>query len=219
MIHQSCSVLADECDTKSSCLSPQLYQRYVDTVTSTCDQIMHEAGPNWRSRCYATDMIMVVASLVEIDNRQHLDHIETRRRRHTDVNAMTATMQTLSESTPTPPSTERQTPIRTPLSIVTSSKYSSVIQTSPTTSPESSFSAPSASSLSTNITPCPLCPKVFKGRYSKTNMRRHKRYEHGNDAKPPCPICGAILSRSDNLGKHVKTVHGRYGGSAETSGH
>ena len=176
---------------------------------------MHEAGPDWRNRCYATDIIMVMASLVEIDNRQRLDHIQARRRRHTNVKAMAADMQTLPESTPTPLLMERQTPIRTPLSIVTSPTYTGEYSPiSPITSPESSFSAPAASSSSASITRCPLCPKVFKGRWSRTNMRRHKRYAHGSEARPSCPIpgCHAILSRSDNLGKHVRTVHGQMGG-------
>ena len=176
---------------------------------------MHEAGTNWRHRCYATDMIMVIASFMEIDTRQRLDHTKTRRRRHTNVNAIAADMQPSSDDTPIPLPIERQTPIRTPLSIVTSLTYiGDYSPISPTTSPESSFSAPAASSSSTSITRCPQCPKVFKGRYSKTNMRRHKRYAHGDEAKPSCPIpgCHAILSRSDNLGKHIRTVHGQAGG-------
>ena len=211
-IHQRVRWLLTTITPKSSCLSSKVYQRYIDTVTSACDQIMHEAGPNWRNRCYATDIVMVIASLVEIDNLQHLDHIETRRRRHTNINAMAANVQTLHESTSTPLSKERETPILTTLSIVTSptytGEYSSAFQTSPTTSPESSFSAPTASSSSTNITRCPLCPKVYKGCSSGTNMRRHERYAHGNKAKPRCPRCNAMLSRSDNLGKHMRTVHG-----------
>ena len=183
---------------------------------------MHEAGPNWRNRCYATDIVMVIASLVEIDNLQRLDHIETRRRRHTNINAMAANIQTLHESTSTPLSKERKTPIRTTLSIVTSptytGEYSSAFQTSPTTSPESSFSAPTPSSLSTDVTRCPICGAVFTGckRDRDSNFRRHKRTTagHGNAVGLPCtvPGCSATLSRSDNLGKHMRTVHGQIRG-------
>ena len=33
---------------------------------------------------------------------------------------------------------------------------------------------------------------------------------HGNEVGLPCPVsgCGKVLSRKDNLGKHVRTVHG-----------
>ena len=161
---------------------------------------------------------MVIASLVEIDNRQHTDHIVTRRRRHTNVNDMATNMQQLPEITSTPLSIERQTPIGTPLSMVTSptftGEYSPAFQPSPTSSPESSFSATTFSSSGTEITRCPICPAVFRGRYSGTNMRRHKRYTHGNKARPPCtmPGCSATSSRSDNLSKHMRTVHGQIRG-------
>ena len=183
---------------------------------------MHEAGPNWRNRCYATDIVMVIASLVEIDNLQHLDHIETRRRRHTNVNAMAANMQKLPESIPTPLSMEGQTPIRIPLSIVTSptytGAYSPAFRASPTTSPESSRSAPTASCSSTSITRCPICPAVFTGskRDRDSNFRRHMRTTvgHGNAVGLPCtvPGCSAVVSRSDNLRKHMRTVHGQIPG-------
>ena len=178
---------------------------------------MHEAGPNWRNRCYATDIDVVIASLVEIDNRQHIDHIQTRRRRHTNFNAMATNMQTLPENPSTPLSIERQTPIGTPLSLVTSptyaGEYSPEFQSSSIRSPESSFSAPTSSSSGTNITRCSICGAVFTGskRDRDSNLRRHKRTTagHGNTVGLHCtvPGCSAILSRSDNLGTHMRTVH------------
>ena len=185
---------------------------------------MHEAGPNWRNRCYDTDIDLVIASLVEIDNRQHLDHIETRRRRHTNVNTMAPDMQTLSESSPTPLSMEKQTPIRPALSIATSptysNEYSPAFRPSSTSSPESSFSAPTPSSSSTDVTRCSLCSTVFTGskRDRASNLRRHERTTvgHGNAVGLACtmPGCKAIFSRSDNLAKHMRTVrvHGQVRG-------
>ena len=182
---------------------------------------MHEPGPNWRNPYYATDIDVVIASLLETDNRQHLHHIETRRRRDTNVNAMAANMQSLPESTLTPLSVERQTPISTPLSMVTSptytGEYSPTFQPSSTTSPESSFSAPTPSS-STNVTRCPVCGAVFTGskRNRDSNLRRHMRtmVGHGKAGGLPCPVpgCKAILRRSDNLGRHMRTVHGQIAG-------
>ena len=175
---------------------------------------MHEAGPNWRNRCYATHIDVVSASLVEMHNRQHLDRVETRRRRDTNLNAMAPNTQPLPESTSTSPSAEMQTPISTSLSIFTSPTYTGEYSpTNTTTSPESSFSATTPSSSSPDVTRCPSCPAVFKGskRDRKSNLRRHTRTKagHVNVVGLPCkvPGCNAILSRSDNLDKHMRQVH------------
>ena len=171
---------------------------------------MHEAGPNWRDRCYATEIDMVLDSLVEIDNRHP---------RCINVKDMPENMQTLPGRYPTPPSIESQTLMGSPLSALTcptfTGGYSPATQPVSTTSPGSSFSAPApSSSSSTDVTRCPKCPAVFTGtaRDRASNLRRHMRTtrDHGYAVGLLCPIpgCGAILSRSDNLGKHMRTVHG-----------
>ncbi|KAF6232232.1 hypothetical protein HO173_009615 [Letharia columbiana] len=202
---------------KPSCLSTQIYKRYLDTIASICDHIMHEAGPNWRDRCYATDLDTVLASVVEMDNRQRLEHIVPRHRRDTNVNAMPGIKQTWAESVPTPSSIENQTLIGSSPSTVASptftTGYSPASQPSSTTSPESSFSAQSPSLPRTEVTHCPLCPALFTGsaRDRTSNLRRHMRTsrDHGNAVGLLCtmPGCGANLSRSDNLGKHIRTLH------------
>ena len=212
-IHQDVRWVLTSGTSKASCLSPQVYKRYIDTITSICDRVMHEAGPDWRNPYYATHIDVVIASLVDINNRQHLDHIGSRRRRETNVNAMDANMQSLPESAPTPISVEMQIVIGRQLSKITSppytGEYSPACQPSSTTSPKSCISATTSSSLSTDITLCPICGAVFKGRWSRTNMGRHKKSTHDNKARRPCtvPGCTAMLSRSDNLGKHMRTVH------------
>jgi len=50
-----------------------------------------------------------------------------------------------------------------------------------------------------DIVKCDVCDKEFVGRYS---MKDHRRKIHGN--KPPCHICGVMVS---NLRVHMKTVH------------
>ena len=180
---------------------------------------MHKAGPNWRDRFYATDLDMVLASFVEKDNHQRLNHIVARHQRYTNVNAMPDDLHTWPESTPTPFSIESQTLIRSSLSTITSptftSGYSPPAQPSLTTSPGSSFSAPTpSSSSSTDITRCPQCPALFTGsaRDRNSNLRRHIRTtrDHGNEVGHLCSVsgCGKILSRRDNLNKHVRMVHG-----------
>lgn len=178
---------------------------------------MHGAGLNWRDRCYATHLDTVLASVMEMDTCQQLQQIVPHHRRHPNVHAMPGIKQTCAESMPTPSCMESQTLIGSSPSIVASptytSGYSPATQPSPTTSPESSFSAPSPSFSSTDVTRCPLCPAFFTGaaRDRASNLRRHMRTmrDHGNAVGLLCtvPGCGSILSRSDNLGKHIRTVH------------
>ncbi len=195
-------------------LSSTVYEKFLDTVASICDYCMHETGPKWRDRYYATDLDVVLASVVEMDNRQRPEHC---RRRYTNVNVIPDNVQTWSQSTPKPSPIESQTLMGSSLSAVTSptftGRYSHVAQPSPSTSPESSFSAPTPSSSSADATRCPHCPALFTGsaRDRSSNLRRHMRTtrEHGNAVGLLCtvPGCGAMLSRSDNLGKHMRTVH------------
>ena len=165
---------------------------------------------------------MVLASVVEMENRQRIHCAVTSKRQYTNLNNMSESMHMLPESIPTPSYRDIQTPIGTPLSAATSPTltgiYSPATQHSFTASPESSFSAPTPSSSSTDLTRCPLCPALFTGsaRDRKSNLRRHMRTtrDHGNAVGLLCtvPGCGAEFSRSDNLGKHFKTVHGEDAG-------
>ena len=177
---------------------------------------MYKAGSNWRDRYHATDLDMVLASLVEMDNRQHLDHPKTRRRHCTDVNAMHEKIQLRPESISTPSSIGSQTVMDSMLCALSSptltGEYSPATLPSSNTSPESSFSAPTPYSTSSNVRRCTLCPALFTGsaRDSASNLRRHMRTtrDHGNAVGLPCTVCGSTISRSDNLGKHMRTVHG-----------
>lgn len=170
---------------------------------------MHEEGPNWRDRFYATEIEEILTSLEHIDNRY---------RSRNDVNSMHETMQTLPESTPTPSSFESQTLIGSSPSAVTSpvftGGYSLATQPSSITSPESSFSVPTVSPSSNDVSRCPKCQTAFHGsvRYRASNLRRHmlRTLGCGNAVGCPCPMpgCGSVLSRSDNLGQHMRMVHG-----------
>ncbi len=178
---------------------------------------MHEAGLNWRDRCYAIHLDTVLASIVEMDTRQRLKQIVPRHQRNPNVNPKPDSQKSTAESIRTPSSTESQTPIDSSPSTVTSPIFtirsSPATQPSSTTSPESSFTAPSPSSSCTDVTRCSLCPALFTGaaRDRSSNLRRHMRWtrDHGNAVGLLCTVsgCGAILSRSDNLGKHIRTVH------------
>ncbi|CAD6592212.1 MAG: hypothetical protein ASARMPRED_006114 [Alectoria sarmentosa] len=93
---------------KSSCLSAQIYKRYLDAVASTCDRAMHEAGLSWRDRCYATHLDTVLASIVEIDTRRRPKRIVPCHQRNTNVDPMPDTKQGFSGSILTPSSNETQ---------------------------------------------------------------------------------------------------------------
>ena len=151
-----------------------------------------------------------------MDNRQQLDHPKSRRRHHNNVNAMHDSSQMRPESIPTPSPVGSHTFMGSSLSKVSSptltGDYSPTTLPSPTTSPESSFSAPTPSSTSPIVRRCPLCPALFTGsaRDSASNLRRHMRTtrDHGNAVGLVCMVCGSTISRSDNLNKHMRTVHG-----------
>lgn len=208
---------------KSSCLSPQIYKKYLNTVASLCDHAMQAAGPHWRDRYHATDIDVVLASVVEMDNSQRLDHRVPHHQRSTTIDAIPDTKLICHDkniSTPSPWTTKNQPLNGSSPSTVTSPTLtpttgsSPATQSSPKTSPASSFSASSpSSSSSADITRCPLCPALFTGsaRDRGSNLRRHMRTtrDHGNEVGLLCTVrgCGAVLSRSDNLGKHVRTVH------------
>ena len=177
---------------------------------------MHRKGSNWRDLYHATDAVAILTSLVEMDNRQRLDHLETRRRHSINVNAMHDDIPARSGSTSAPSPIGSQTVMGLSLSAVSSptltGEYSPATLPSTTTSPESSFSAPTPSSPDSIVRRCHLCPATFTGsaRNSATNLRRHMRTtrDHGNAVGLVCTVCNSIISRSDNLGKHMRTVHG-----------
>ncbi len=156
---------------------------------------------------------MVLASVLEMDNRQRPEHCH---RRYTNDNVIPDDIQTWPQSTPKPSSFESQTLIGSSLSAVTSPTftggYANTAQPSPSMSPESSFSAPTPSSSSAGVIRCALCLTPFAGsaRDRASNLRRHmKSRKHGSAVEFPCtvPGCGKNFSRSDNLSKHMRTVH------------
>lgn len=167
---------------------------------------MHE-GPDWRDQFYATEIKEVLASIEKIDKGY---------RRGINVYSIPETMQILPETAPTPSSFESQTLIGSSLSTVTSpfftGGYSLATQPSSITSPESSSSELTASPSSNDVLRCPKCLEPFHGSARASNLNRHMRRTRGcgNTAGCPCPKpgCGMVLSRSDNLGQHIKTVHG-----------
>ena len=197
-------------------MSSALYQEYLSAVTDTCDRTMHEAGLNWRDGYFATVLDMVLASALEMDRRQPPAQIDSYPDHKGDINAMRHTEQLSVSGISIVPSSEAQTPIDSSPSTLTSPTFtngsSPATQLSAVTSPETSFSGPSPSS-SSDVSYCPHCPMIFTGtpRNRKSNLRRHIRTmrDHGSIVGLLCkvPGCNTVISRSDNLAKHMRTVH------------
>lgn len=175
---------------------------------------MNGAGPNWRNRHYATHLDTVLALIVETENCQQLEEILPRHQQNTNSSALPRPTQRLAQGPPTLLCTESQTLVGSSPSTITSpSESSPTTQASSVPSPLSSFTAPSPSSSSADVTRCDICLKVFTGalRDRISNLKRHMRTtrDHGNTVGHLCPVagCGAVLSRSDNMGKHIRTLH------------
>ena len=159
---------------------------------------------------------MVLASALEMDKRQPLAQIDPYPGRKGDIHAVRRTEHTSVDGISMVPSSEIQTPIDSSPSTLTSPTFtngsSPATQSSAVTSPETSFSGPSPSS-SSDVSHCSHCPATFTGtpRNRKSNLRRHIRTtsDHGNIVGLLCivPGCNTVISRSDNLAKHMRTVH------------
>ena len=178
---------------------------------------MHEAGLNWRDQYYATHLYLVLASALEMDNRKRTPQIVPCLDRTNDINAMPHTEQIPPIGISELASSEIQTPTNPSPCALTSPSFTSgsspTTQSSAATSPETAFSGPSSSSAS-GVSHCPYCPAFFTGtpRYRKSNLRRHIRTtrDHGSIVGLQCkvPGCSTVINRTDNLAKHMRTVHG-----------
>ena len=208
-------------------MSSALYQEYLSAITDTCDRTMHEAGLTWRDGYFATVLDMVLASALEMDKRQPPAQVDPYPDRKGNIHAMRRAEQISVSGISIVPSSETQTPIDSSPSTLTSPTFttgsSPATQPSAVTSPETSFSAPSPFS-SSDVSHCPHCPMTFTGtpRNRSSNLRRHIRTtrDHGNNVGLLCkvPGCNAVISRSDNLGKHMRTVHENYSATLKRQG-
>ena len=70
-------------------------------------------------------------------------------------------------------------------------------------------SLPNLEESTDSCSKCLLCNKQFFGQDRKSNVRRHVRTSHLRKQSFRCDIngCQAEFARSDNLQRHIKTVH------------
>lgn len=205
------------------CKSYEVWQRYLEAVTTHCDSAMREEHSTWRYRCNAATLDAILSKSLEIDKCQgqkliHAEHWSDNRVL-TEINRS----QMISSSPTSSRSTETEGTIQSASSAThsISSSWSSQTDapnstlTSPTT-----YSADSASTSSSPTSPtgngnvdCLKCEcgSSFSGSSKRSNLQRHRKSAkgHNNVMKYTCPEpgCDAKIGRSDNLKKHFQASH------------
>ena len=193
-------------------------------VASLCDNAMSQPNSSWRDRYYAADLDKVQAICLELERPrfQKISTIEQvkpfptlagpsylRLETPTSANAHGKHSPTSSISTTSTSSFSNDPPSSatsdagTQLSSLNSSPTELFLQ-----SPSNDFSTPPLPPIP--ILRCSTCGQAFRGVYRATNLQRHMRYTHVRRVKFICPEpgCGVECSRTDNLRKHRRVVHG-----------
>lgn len=184
---------------------------------------MSQSGPSWRDRYYAAGLDKVQAICLELKSaRQQM--LSVPEQVHTPATVPSRDRSSLETPTsatllqdPSPTSSTSTTSISSfsngPSGSTTSdtSTQLSSLENSPTgplPSPSNIF--PTSPVPSVPILRCSTCGQAFKGLYRMTNLQRHMRNTHIRRIKLVCrePGCGVKCSRTDNLRKHRRVVHG-----------
>ncbi len=184
---------------------------------------MSQSDSSWRDRYYAANLDKVQAICLELINpkRQMLAVLK-----QVDTPATVPSQDRSCLGTPTS-ATSFQDPSPTSSTSTTStSSFSNVspgsitsynstqfssLENSPTRpSPSPSNTSPTSPLPPVPILRCLTCGQAFKGVYRITNLQRHMRNTHIRRIKLVCPEpgCGIECSRTDNLRKHRRVVHG-----------
>lgn len=192
-------------------------------VASLCDKVMSVSNSSWRDRYYATSIDQVQAVYLELEVPRHRIIPSTAQ----VLSAATLISPTCSyEETPAPNiQDEDLSPISSASTASTSGYFnepSSSVHSNTSTQSSSLENSPteplSSSSNSSPVLPlpavatlyCPTCYQAFKGVYGISNRQRHIRSTHLRRTKYVCAElgCGIEYSRTDNLRKHQRAVHG-----------
>ena len=184
---------------------------------------MSQSNPSWRNRYYAADLDKVQAISLELERPrcQILSPTESASNRvillGQNVSCLETPTPASSHQDPSPTSTTSTTSIFSSPGGTSGSIYSgtstqpSSLNSSPTEplpSPSNGFSIPPF--RSTPLLHCSTCGQAFKGAYRNTNLQRHMRSTHFRRVRLFCPEpgCSVECSRTDNLRKHRRVVHG-----------
>ncbi|KAL2039521.1 hypothetical protein N7G274_007793 [Stereocaulon virgatum] len=220
---------------KRTSRSPHLYERYHECITSLCDTAMAPPDPSWnqeslwtleaawRDHYYIADLHEILAISLELDKYRSID-ASTNRWPDTSVLAVIRSDPTLLKSSPpassnscgssTDSSPTSLASLDSTMSLSGETLASSLI--SPTALSQNSLSptSPTFPMPNAEIASCQLCDAKFRGtpQHRKSNLQRHMRTSkiHSGYAgfKCPEPGCSSRLRRTDNLGKHLQTIHG-----------
>ena len=184
---------------------------------------MSQPDSRWRDRYYAADLDKVQAIYLELERprRRILPITEQVRKLPTLVGMSHSHLETPtsanSRENPSPTSSTSTNSISSfsngpPSSAISdASTQLSSLNSSPTEmlqSPSSNFSTAPLPPIP--ILRCSTCGQAFTGVYRMTNLQRHMRHTHVRRVKLICPEpgCGVECSRTDNLRKHRRVVHG-----------
>ena len=183
---------------------------------------MSQPDPSWRDRYYAAILDEVQATCLELEGprRRMLPPVEEVFPTTTILGQEYSYLQTPTSVTPLGDPSPTSSTSATSLSSFSNGTWGSTgdpctqpssLDNSPTEilpGPNKSFSTPSVPPVPTLH--CSTCGQAFKGVYRMTNLRRHMRNTHLRRVKLICPElgCDVECSRTDNLRKHRRVVHG-----------
>ena len=173
----------------------------------------------WRYRFYIADLNKVLAISLEIDKSQQRAAQIPLHGQSTPISPK----QWLCDSTWSKPLDEKRALIESPSS---PSAWDVESSTASSQSAASHFSTDSPdSTISPLSLPCPLssidttccgvCGQVFTGLLQDriSNLKRHTRTKHQNIVGFKCLVaeCDSIFNRQDNLNKHMRKAHPKWG--------
>ena len=189
-------------------------------VIDSCDRAMRQPDSSWRDRYYAAAIYGVRAESVERETRQKLERQSAGQ--DTSVlatvspyqfdgasplsvtSAESESMDDISESEPTSPSTLDLSTSMSSLSTDSSNSYS----TSPTTASAGSPTLPAPHDPAAVVLRCDSCDKTF---FDRANLRRHRTASKAHGPGPifQCPMdgCSRSYTRQDNLLTHIYKRH------------
>lgn len=201
--------------------SHQAYENFLIVVASLCDSSMSCSNLRWRDRYYAASLDKFQAIYWELE-RQRRHKLSPIHRSHSPARLSTRAClrlptfaSSIEGTSPTSSTSATSFHSFSNASLHTTSSDTSTQPSSLDSSPTGPLPSPSQTFSISSISPvptlcCSTCSQPFKGVYRTANLQRHMRNTHQRREKLVCPEpgCGVECSRTDNLRKHRKGVHG-----------
>lgn len=184
---------------------------------------MSQSDPSWRDRYYAANLDKVQAICLELTNPKsqtlavlkQVDSAATVPSQERSCLGTPVSATSLQDPSPTSSTSTTSTSSFSNVSRGSGTSYNSTQFSSQESSPTICLPSPSDTSPTSPLPPvptlrCSTCGQAFKGVYRTTNLQRHVRNTHIRRIKLVCPEpgCGIECSRTDNLRKHRRVVHG-----------